>query len=76
MATVFATMKEEREKSILLAGLNTSSGEVPQILQGKTSEEIKEVLALEEGVRQVDAANEAMPVKYVTHQTNLDSLFL
>ena len=58
-------MKDEREKSLLFNGLGTSSGEVPQVLQGKTNEEIKEVLALEEGVRQVDAANEAMPAKYI-----------
>jgi serine/threonine-protein phosphatase 2B catalytic subunit len=63
MASVFANMKDEREKSLLFNGLTSSNGEAPQILQGKTSEEIKEVLALEEGVRQVDAANEAMPMK-------------
>lgn len=62
LANVFNQMKEDSQKSLLLSGLTSSGGELPQSLQGKTKEEIKTALETEGGVRMADAENEAMPL--------------
>jgi len=58
---VFAEMKQENQKQLLLSGLISSSGETPAILVGKSNEEIKEIVNSEEGVKAIDAENEMKP---------------
>src|SRR3954465_2278556 len=68
MASMMKEIKEENEKKVLVSGMSISGNELPATFANKTTDEIKQQLKTDDGIKQLDKENEAMPISVSTPQ--------
>lgn len=61
MLNMFKTLRNERELAVTLNGLTVHAGQIPENIKKQPPEEVKTQLATFQGVKAVDAVNEARP---------------